>query len=171
MPAPSPPPVSRRAALKVGSGGALALVLGGGAGWLDRRGGSTSEPSLAIDALTPATSLPATPTTAPTSTAPVAVPGVGAVDGSIVALGERVVAVTGERDVATLLALLPSGSADSNSVGAGRVDPLERAAARVRDDFLAGDTIVVDGWVLAASEARAAAVLHLLCTGEGADAC
>jgi hypothetical protein len=32
-------------------------------------------------------------------------------------------------------------------------------AERVRDDFAAGDTVVIDGWVLARSEARGAALV------------
>ena len=89
--------------------------------------------------------------------------GIGEVDPRIVTLGQRVIEVTGENDIAELLAQLPT--VDPNS------DPLERAAARVRGDFEQSDTITVDGWVLAASEARAAAVIALLCSESTRSTC
>lgn len=141
--------ISRRQVLRLGSGGALGLVIGAGAGWFDR----ASDPSpKMVAAPTPAGTTTSTTTTA----APVAVTGIGEVDPRIITLGQRVVEVTGESDITELLAKLPAADQDS--------DPLERAAARVRTDFETSDTITVDGWILAASEARAAAVIALFCS-------
>ncbi len=148
--------VSRRQVLRLGSGGALALVIGGAAGWLDRSRSTTS-------AITSATSTTTTSTTTTTTVAPVTVTGIGEVDPRILTLGQRVVEVTGENDIAELLAQLPT--VDPNS------DPLERAAARVRTDFETSDTITVDGWILAASEARAAAVIALFCSESAESTC
>ena len=146
--------LSRRTALRVGSGGALALVIGGIAGWVDRRGDDATPAAVDTDGFSPNTTLTtsAPPTTTTTRT-PVAIAEIGEVDAGIVALGRRVLETTDETDLDTLLAQLPSGAGD----------PLERAATQVREDFLGGRTIMVDGWVLAASEARAAAVVALLC--------
>ena len=152
VPVPSEKSVSRRSALQLGSGGALALVIGLGAGWLDRRNEPTT-PN-ASDQLTPTRS--PTSATSTTTAPPVVIGDIGEVDAAIIALGRRVIDVSGEDDLATLLAALPGTDGD----------PLERAVTRIHDDFRAGDTVVVDGWVLAASEARAAATLALLCTDE-----
>ena len=84
-------------------------------------------------------------------------------DPRIITLGQRVVEVTGENDIAELLAQLPT--VDPNN------DPLERAATRVRTDFETSDTITVDGWILAASEARAAAVIALFCSESAESTC
>ena len=149
------PDFSRRQVLRLGSGGALALVIGAGVGWLDRadRGPESTSPlSGSADATTTSTTVGATTTT----TEPITVSGIGEVDPRIIALGQRVVEVTGEDDIAELLARLPTADPDS--------DPLQRAAARVRADFEQSDTITVDGWILAASEARAAAVIALACS-------
>lgn len=115
----------------MGSGGALALVLGGMAGCAD--------------------SLDDESTTSPRKS--FIIPEIGEIDAGIIALGRRVIEVTGEADLEMLLAQLPDG------VG----DPIERAAAVVRADFSAARTVVVDGWVLSVSEARAAAAVSLLC--------
>jgi hypothetical protein len=145
-------PVSRRDAIRLGSGGALALVIGGGAGWLDRRNGAdvTTDPISSPGSTTTTT----TSTTTTTTGAPVVIPDLpDAVDPAIIALGERVIATTGEDDLTALLASLPQVSDD----------PLVDAAAVVRDEFASRDTVDIDGWVLAVSEARAAAVIALLC--------
>ncbi len=157
VPVSSDGSVSRRNALKLGSGGALALAIGLGAGWVDRRGaGQPAE--LARYPLTPGSSSTTTTTTTTTTPAPpVDVADIGEVDPAIILLGRRVIETTGEDDLAALVASLPDADGD----------PLERAATRTRDDFRTGATIVVDGWVLAASEARAAAAIALLC----GDAC
>ena len=148
-------PVTRRAALKLGSGGALALVIGGVAGWADRR----DDPEAVTADLGTTTTTTTTSTTTTTTAAPVRIPELpAAVDPAIIALGRRVIAETGEDDLPTLLRALP-GASD---------DPLVDAAAVVRDDFAQRRTVIVDGWVLAVSEARAAAVIALLCD---ADAC
>lgn len=154
MPDSQEPTVSRRGVLKLGSGAALAVVIAGGAGWLDRRGSADGQASIDIADLTPSTSSTSTSTT--TTSPPVVIGEIGEVDAAIITLGRRVIEVTGENDLATLLATLPVDDGD----------PLERAAIQVRDDFRAGNTIVVDGWVLAASEARAAAALALICGDE-----
>ncbi len=148
-------PVSRRDALKLGSGGALALVIGGGAGWLDRRDGGDG---LADDATAPLRSTSTTTSTTTSTAAPVDIPTLpNAVDPAIVALGHRVVATTGEDDLQLLLTALP-GASD---------DPLVDAAAIVRAEFADRRTVSVDGWILAESEARAAAVVAYLCTDAG----
>lgn len=149
------PDFSRRQVLRLGSGGALALVIGAGAGWLDRADRapeSTAPLNGSADATTTSTTIATTTTT----TKPVTVSGIGEVDPRIIALGQRVVEVTGEDDVAELLARLPTADPAS--------DPLQSAAARIRADFEQSDTITVDGWILAASEARAAAVIALACS-------
>ncbi|MDE0606185.1 MAG: hypothetical protein OXH78_03405 [Acidimicrobiaceae bacterium] len=143
--------ISRRQVLRLGSGGALALVIGAGAGWFDRARDSGPKTLLA-----PAPTTSTTSTSTTTTAAPVTVTGIGEVDPRIITLGQRVVEVTGEDDIAELLAQLPEADQDR--------DPLERAAARVRTDFETSDTISVDGWILAASEARAAAVIALFCS-------
>jgi hypothetical protein len=143
-------PVSRRDALRLGSGGALALVIGGGAGWLDRRDTTGTPGPGAASSTSPR---PTTSTTTTSTTVPLVVPDVGEVDPAIVTIGRRVIEITGESDLGALLALLPEAEGD----------PLEAATERVGADFRAGETIVVDGWVLAASEARATAVIALLC--------
>ena len=153
--------VSRRQVLRLGSGGALALVIGGAAGWLDRSRSTTSAITSATSTTT--TSTTTTSTTTTTTVAPVTVTGIGDVDPRIITLGQRVVEVTGENDIAELLAQLPTVDPDS--------DPLERAAARVRTDFETSDTITVDGWILAASEARAAAVIALFCSESAESTC
>lgn len=151
-----PDAASRRSVLKIGGGGALALVIGGVAGWLDRRDDTPA------DGAPPTTSSPSGPSTTTTSqpatsAAPVVLPNVGAVDPGIIALGQRVVATTGWSDLGALLAAVP----------APEDDPIAQAATVVRDEFRAGDTVDVDGWVLARSEARAAAIVALICE----DAC
>ncbi|MCQ3807836.1 MAG: hypothetical protein OXB92_12610 [Acidimicrobiaceae bacterium] len=157
------PDFSRRQVLRLGSGGALALVIGAGAGWLDRSnspGPESASPRSGNASATPTSTTTGTTTTTTstttTTTEPMTVSGIGEVDPRIIALGQRVVAVTGENDIAELLARLPTAERGS--------DPLERAAARVRADFEQSDTITVDGWILAASEARAAAVIALACS-------
>lgn len=143
-------PVTRRDALRVGSGAALALVIGGAAGWVDRRDPSETTTS----GLSPTST-----TSTTTSAVPVEIPDLpAAIDPAIIALGQRVIATTGEDDLDALLRALP-GVSD---------DPLVDAAAVVRDEFAQRRSISVDGWVLAESEARAAAVIALLCE---ADAC
>lgn len=148
--------VSRRQVLRLGSGGALALVIGAGVGWLDRSHNRGPESVSPLSGTTGATTTSTTVGTTTTTTEPITVSGIGEVDPRIITLGQRVVEVTGENDIAELLAQLPTAERDS--------DPLERAAARVRADFEQSDTITVDGWVLAASEARAAAVIALACS-------
>jgi hypothetical protein len=126
-------------------------VIGGVAGWLDRRGG---DPAPAASVGTDTTTPPAAPPLATTTTPPpVVIPEIGEIDSGIVALGRRVVEITGETELGPLVALLPAGDGD----------PVERAAAQVRREFLDSRTVTVDGWVLAVSEARAAAVIALLC--------
>lgn len=142
-------PVDRRAALRVG-GGALALVLGVGAGWLDRRDDETSAPPTA-----PSTTAATTATTDGPGTT-IDLPGVTDVDPGILVVGARYLAThPDDADPEALLAALPPVDGD----------PTAAAAALVRSDFARGDTVVVDGWVLARSEARASAILALACNG------
>jgi hypothetical protein len=57
--------------------------------------------------------------------------------------------------------------------GLGRASPADPAAARlalsarVREDFERGDTVLLDGWVLARSEGRACAALALAADAAG----
>jgi hypothetical protein len=133
----------RRTALQV-SGGALALVLAGGAGWLVRRDGSDDSPvpRPAFD------TLPAAVGDAPVF---------ADVDPGVIAVGTRYVQT--HPDDADLTALLDSFPEVDG-------DPLDAAATLSREEFRRGDTVVVDGWVLARSEARAAAVIALSCAGD-----
>ena len=87
---------------------------------------------------------PETPVIAPDA----ATPGVLAVGAAYLRLRPD------EADMATLLAAL--GAHDS--------DPVAAAARGTASDFAAGRTVVLDGWVLADSEARAAAVVTLACS-------
>lgn len=162
----SPPPddartpddlLARRRVLRLGSGGALALVIGGGAGWLDRRRDTASSTAPA-DLLPSPPPTGATSTTTTTTAAPLVLDDIGEVDPAIVAIGRRVIETTGESDLAALTARLPPATDD---------DPVVRATTVVSDEFRSGDTLTVDGWLFAASEARAAAILALLCE----DAC
>ena len=141
---------TRRTALKVGGGGALAALLGLGAGWVDHRNDLVSDSSAG------------NPEPPPTTTSSLAVgtenfPAVGPVDAGIIALGSRVVATTGWREVDALAAELPGPMGD----------PIVQAKRVASAEFQAGKTMMVDGWVLSASEARAAAILALLCDDNG----
>ncbi len=150
----------RRTALRFG-GGIVALAVGVGAGVVDRRldsdsgsGGPADSPSTTTSAGPSSTTSTTTTTTSTTTVAPLvpdAVPA-GVVTIGLAHMAER----PREADLASLLPLLPSPDGDVTAA----------ARARVADDFEAGDTVVLDGWVLAVSEARAAAVLALLCTGQ-----
>ncbi len=148
-PPESPVNHSRRRALRIGGGGVLALVIGAVAGWADRRddGPPSARPS------PPSTGSTTTTSTTTTTVAPVTVPEIGEVDPRIIVLGQRVIEVTGEVDLDELLAQLPKSD----------LDPIRAATDQVAADFEAGDTVVVDGWVLAVSEARAAAAVALIC--------
>lgn len=156
--------VSRRQIVRLGSGAALALVIGGGTAWLDRARNQTSNPNPATN-----TSTSSTTTTLPTTTTTaIEIDGIANIDPRIIKIGQRVVEVTGEGDINKLFAQLAiadanlSGDPSSDDVGA---DPLTRASNHIRTEFLAGDTITVDGWLLAASEARAAAIIALYAQG------
>ncbi len=151
-------PLTRRRVLRLGGGGALALVIGAAAGWADRRDGNDPQ---ATPTTTSTSTTTTSTTTTTTSTPPLVAGDLGPVDPGIVALGERVIAVTGEGDLQTLLRLLPL--TDDDATG----DPLDRAALVTRREFEAGDTVDIDGWILSVSEARAAAVAALLCRDTG----
>ncbi len=162
---------SRRQVLRLGSGGALALFIGVGAGWFDRSRNAASKPGSRTPGPATGTTAGATTTSSTTSTtttaAPTTVSGIGEVDPRIISVGQRVIEVTGEDDLAELLAQLPP----VDPGGGSRIDPLEHAAIRVGEDFERSDTITVDGWVLAASEARAAAVIALVCSESSRSTC
>jgi len=83
-------------------------------------------------------------------------------DPAIADLGHRYLATyPSEADPATLLERLPAP-----------VDnPIEAAAAVISGEFSRGETISIDGWVLAVSEARAAALVALVCVPGGEGAC
>lgn len=82
------------------------------------------------------------------------------VDPALVRLGRAVLtARPDEADPDTLARLLMAAAAP----GTDLADPPAVAARVVADDFAAGRTVDVDGWRLAVSEARAAALLALAC--------
>ena len=122
-------------------------MIGGVAGWVSRRDGHPES------APGPSTLSSTTTVTTPTTIAPVTLPEIGEVDARIIVLGRRVIEVTGAEDLDELLALLPDSGPD----------PIMAAAERVTAEFETGDTVIIDGWVLAVSEARAAAVVALIC--------
>ena len=87
---------------------------------------------------------PETPVIAPDA----ATPGVLAVGAAYLRLRPD------EADMATLLSALDAHDSD----------PVAAAARGTASDFAAGRTVDLDGWVLATSEARAAAVVALACS-------
>jgi len=83
---------------------------------------------------------------------------IAALDPAIAMIGRRYLADhPDEADPGLLLRLLPD-PAD---------DPIAAASAVIAEEFRNGDTVSVAGWVLAASEARAAAVVALVCSSTG----
>ena len=82
----------------------------------------------------------------------------GVVAAGVIAVGEAYLrAVPEEADLAALLAALPAP--DGDVVAAAR--------RYVKADFESGRIVAVDGWMLARSEARAAAALALIRSAEG----
>jgi hypothetical protein len=81
--------------------------------------------------------------------------------GAIATIGAAYLAVAPaeEADEAFLRGELPTITA---STADGVVDQLGTLAEPVQEDFAAARTATVDGWILAVSEARAAALVHLL---------
>ena len=160
-PSPCPPTEisqDRRTALRFG-GGIVALAVGVGAGVIDRRIDSDSAAGGPTDSSPTTTSTGPSSTTSTTTTSTTTIPPLvpDAVPAGVVTIGLAHMAERPrEADLAALLTLLPSPDGDVTAA----------ARARVAGDFEAGDTVVLDGWVLAVSEARAAAVLALLCTGQ-----
>jgi hypothetical protein len=150
---------SRRSILRLG-GGLVALAVGVGAGIIDRRhraGPGSTEPAPTTTTTPPSTTATTTLPVETTSTTTVPLV-VGDVAPGVLAVGAAYLAESpDEADLATLLALLPSPDGDV----------VATARALISAEFSAGATIVLDGWVLARSEARAAAVLSLAC----ADSC
>lgn len=138
---------SRRTVLRAGSGGALALLLGGAAGIVDRRNSDGGQD--------PASATPHGGSSSASSSLS-EIGKFGEVDPAIVALGERVVASEQFTDPAALIADL--GLTDGVDG-----DVLAHAAQMVRTDFSERRTLMIDGWILAESEAKAAAVLALVC--------
>ena len=132
-------------------GGALAVVLGGGLAWLltddDPPDGASSSGDASDAAATSTDTLPA-----PTGDAPT----FDDVDPGIIAVGTAYVAAYPDDDLPSLLADLPTDSDD----------PIADAATTTAEEFAAGDTVVIDGWVLARSEARASALIALACAGD-----
>ncbi len=148
----------RRTVLRLG-GGVVALAVGIGAGVLDRR--SDDGPEAAPEPSGPTASSSSTTTTITTTSAPPTttstVPPVAPdeVPPGVIAIGIAYLSLRpDEADLETLLGLLPSPDGDV----------VASARTRVADDFTAARTVDVDGWVLAESEGRAAAVLSLVCS-------
>jgi len=66
-------------------------------------------------------------------------------------------------------ALLDSAGIELDAVTFLRVaDLIQALAGRVREDFAGGETVAVEGWLLARSEARACAIAHLRQDADGA---
>jgi len=63
-----------------------------------------------------------------------------------------------EADAGRLLTLIDATPADGEADAALR----ERLDARTRQDFIAGATVAVDGWLLSVTEARLCALVSLL---------
>lgn len=63
-----------------------------------------------------------------------------------------------EADATRLIALIGTVPAVGESDAALRA----RLQARIRQDFIDGDTVAVDGWLLSRTEARLCALVHLM---------
>jgi len=155
----------------------LALVIGGGAGWLDRRGGD-SQPSPTSGkrpGAGPDTSKrPPAPSTNPSSEDVGIVESfdteaIAALDPAIGELGHRYLTSNpSEASLTVLIGLLVDQSGDrSATLDDPKFDPIVAAASVIAREFERGDTVSVAGWVLAVSEARAAAVVALVCVAAG----
>jgi hypothetical protein len=66
--------------------------------------------------------------------------------------------VPNENSEAALRAAISGSRRNTRSLSSLWSDPIER---QVHDDFAAGRTVIVDGWVLSATEARQAALFSL----------
>lgn len=170
--------IDRRTALRLG-GGVIAVAVGVGAGVLDRRSRRGETAPRTVDPVTPGPAPDPAAGTATTSAAPpqakphapggaqppadndgaaheAAAPqiAVGDVPEGVIVVGEGYLrAMPEEADLATLLAALPAPDGDVAAA----------ARRRIAADFVNGDTVAVDGWLLSRSEARAAAALALAC--------
>jgi len=143
--------------------GVVALTIGGGATWLQLR------PDRLADRPEPATttvSSPAVRSIPPVSPDQMAAldsldkQAISRLDPAIAGIGRRYLAEhPNEADPQLLIDLLPAPASD----------PIEAAASTMAAEFLAGNTVTVAGWVLSASEARAAAIVAYVCDGD--DAC
>jgi len=151
--------LSRRQALKVGAG-VVALVVGGGAAW--SQFGPNDSPASNGD---PAPSKTPTLETIPSLSAS-QIDALAELDKSAIAELDPAIAVIGRRyladhpeeaDPTLLLSLLPDPAGN----------PITAASTAVDHDFRSGNTVSVAGWVLAVSEARAAAVVALVCSSTG----
>lgn len=81
---------------------------------------------------------------------------------SAAAIGRRyLAAVPTEADLDRLLAGLGEAGAG------GQSDLAQRLRARISQDFARGDTVQLEGWVLARSECRACAVVSMIEAGVG----
>ena len=81
----------------------------------------------------------------------------GAATPGVLAVGRAYLRQTpGEADTAVLMAALVADDPD----------PVAAAGRLVASDFALGRTVELDGWVLSVSEARAAAVVALVCSSE-----
>ena len=94
--------------------------------------------------------------TEPSPAAPAVVPDGAATPGVLAVGGAYLRKRPDEADTAVLMAAL---AADDG-------DPVAAAGRLVASDFALGRTVELDGWVLSVSEARAAAVVALVCPSE-----
>lgn len=128
----------------------------------------TGDPGASAPTPTSGATTPSAPTASAVGAATAdAAPGTGlagldptVVDPALVRVGRAVLTTRpDEADPDTLVRLLIAAAGP----GTDLADPLGVAARVVADDFAAGRTVDVDGWRLAVSEARAAALLALAC--------
>lgn len=152
--------LSRRQALKVGAG-VVALAIGGGSVWAAMR--SEGSPA-ATSGTTAATSAPPPASIAPLSASQIDAldaldkSAIAALDPAIALLGRRYLAEHPEEsDPAVLLELLPEPTDN----------PIAAASVAIAGEYDKGQSVAVAGWLLAISEARAAAVVALVCSGSG----
>lgn len=155
--------IDRRTALRVG-GGVIVLAVGIGAGVVGRRlSRVTSDDTAGSSLLSPSpisttTTAPATTTTTTpdVTQSPIQVVYDEVTDG-VLAVGQAyLLQEPSEADLETLLMALPAPDGDVATAARGLISA----------DFKARNTVTIDGWVLARSEARAAAVLALVCSDE-----
>lgn len=156
--------LNRRTVLRFG-GGVIALAVGIGVGVVDRRLSKVTPENTAANTLLPnasatstTTTVPATTTAVTPNTTPSSIPIItDEVTNGVIAVGRAYLQQEpSEADLDTLLRALPALDGDVVTAARGLITA----------DFKTRNIVTIDGWVLARSEARAAAVLTLACSDE-----